>query len=71
MTDQEVGGHELLVHQLKLEKSRAGSSEIRTVEEILHEKKREEKFGQGMERYTSRSHWSSCGRLPEAFEEVH
>uniref|UniRef100_A0A914E261 Uncharacterized protein n=1 Tax=Acrobeloides nanus TaxID=290746 RepID=A0A914E261_9BILA len=26
MTDQEVGGRELLVHQLKLEKSRAGSS---------------------------------------------
>ena len=38
MTDQEVGGRELLVHQLKLEKSRAGSSGIRTVEGILHEK---------------------------------
>jgi hypothetical protein len=37
-TDQEVGGRELLVHQLKLEKSRAGSSGIQTVEGILHEK---------------------------------
>uniref|UniRef100_A0A914CZQ1 Uncharacterized protein n=1 Tax=Acrobeloides nanus TaxID=290746 RepID=A0A914CZQ1_9BILA len=31
----------------------------------------EEEFGEGMEFNSTRSHWSSGGRLPGAFEEVY
>ena len=66
MTDQEVGGRELLVHQLKLEKSRAGSSGIRTVEGILHEKWPKELKFEGVQCIWSKTSYLNASKSTSA-----